>query len=101
MLYHNIQEPHSCHRRERGGRVTMRWFRTHIGLGSRLALFALAVQFVLSFCHVHAGKVAPASPYGALATVQAPDRGPAPKPHTGADDLCAICATIGLLAGSV
>jgi hypothetical protein len=81
----------------------MRWFRTHIGLGSRLALFALTVQLVLSFGHVHVGKIAPASSQGTLSLAQAPDRdgGPGPKPHTGADDLCAICATVSLLASSV
>jgi hypothetical protein len=31
----------------------MKWFRRHIRTGSRLALFALAVQFVLSFGHFH------------------------------------------------
>jgi len=31
----------------------MKWFRRHIKTGSRLALFALAVQFVLSFGHFH------------------------------------------------
>ena len=81
----------------------MRWFRTHIGLGSRLALFALAVQLVLSFSHVHIGKIAPASSHAAITVAQAPDRGggPSPKPPTGADDFCAICATISLLASSV
>ena len=80
----------------------MRWFRTHIGLGSRLALFALTIQLVLSFGHVHVGKIAPASSHGAMTVAQAPDRddGPSPKPHTGADDFCAICATVGLLASS-
>jgi hypothetical protein len=79
----------------------MRWFRTHIGLGSRLALFALTVQLVLSFGHIHVGKIALASPHSALTVAQAPDRGPGPKPHTGADDFCAICATVSLLASSV
>jgi hypothetical protein len=83
--------------------VTVRWFRTHIGLGSRLALFALAIQLVLSFGHVHVGKIAPASSQGAITVAQAPDRGggPGPKPHTGIDDFCAICATVSLLASSV
>jgi hypothetical protein len=31
----------------------MKWFRTNIRRGSRLALFALAIQFVLSFGHFH------------------------------------------------
>ena len=32
----------------------MKWLRSNIKHGSRLALFALAVQFVLSFGHFHA-----------------------------------------------
>jgi hypothetical protein len=72
-------------------------------LGSRLALFALAVQLVLSFSHVHVGKIAPASSPGAITLAQAPDRGggPTPKPHSGVDDFCAICATVSLLATSI
>ena len=31
----------------------MKWFRRHIKTGSRLALFALALQLVLSFGHFH------------------------------------------------
>ena len=31
----------------------MKWFRANIRRGSRLALFALAIQFVLSFGHSH------------------------------------------------
>ena len=38
----------------------MRWFRSNIRVGSRLALFALAVQFLLSFGHFHAGSAQPA-----------------------------------------
>jgi hypothetical protein len=39
----------------------MKWFRRNIRTGSRLALFALAVQFVLSFGHFHliAAQAAP------------------------------------------
>ncbi|MFB9268685.1 DUF2946 family protein [Bradyrhizobium erythrophlei] len=40
----------------------MKWFRKHIKTGSRLALFALAVQFVLSFGHFHSLAVAQAAP---------------------------------------
>ena len=32
----------------------MKWFRKHLKHGSRLALFALAIQFALSFGHFHA-----------------------------------------------
>jgi len=45
------------------GRVSgMKWFRSNIKHGTRLALFALAVQFVLSFGHFHGGaaQAAPA-----------------------------------------
>ncbi len=38
----------------------MKWFRSNIRLGSRLALFALATQFLLSFGHFH-GSSAQAS----------------------------------------
>jgi hypothetical protein len=33
----------------------MKWFRSNIRLGSRFALFALAIQFLLSFGHFHGG----------------------------------------------
>jgi hypothetical protein len=39
----------------------MKWFRSNIRLGSRLALFALAVQCLLSFGHFH-GSSAQAAP---------------------------------------
>jgi hypothetical protein len=39
----------------------MNWFRKHVKTGSRLALFALAIQFALSFGHFH-GEVGPAAP---------------------------------------
>jgi hypothetical protein len=40
----------------------MKWFRSNIKHGSRLALFALAIQLVLSFGHFHGGaaQAAPA-----------------------------------------
>jgi hypothetical protein len=39
----------------------MKWFRSNIRLASRLALFALAIQFLLSFGHFH-GSRAQAAP---------------------------------------
>ena len=39
----------------------MKWFRSNVGLGSRLALLALAIQFALSFGHFH-GSIAQAAP---------------------------------------
>jgi hypothetical protein len=41
----------------------MKWFRSNVRHGSRLALFALAIQVLLSFGHFHGGsaQAAPAS----------------------------------------
>jgi hypothetical protein len=39
----------------------MRWFRSNIRLGSQLALFALAIQFLLSFGHFHGSRAQAAS----------------------------------------
>ena len=79
----------------------MRWFRTNIRFGGRLALFALAVQIVLSFGHVHAGKIAPAG-LSRAPQWQAADGGPSrPGPHADANDFCAICASIAMVASSV
>ena len=80
----------------------MRWFRSHIHLGARLALFELAIQFVLSFGHSHVDKSLLSSASAAAVTQQSASRdgAPAAPQHRGADDFCAICATIGLLASS-
>jgi hypothetical protein len=75
----------------------MRWFRTHIGLGSRLALFALVVQLVLSFAHVHAvdpGRVRAA----AASLAGGSGNAPTPKYDGPVDPGCAICALIQLAA---
>jgi hypothetical protein len=37
----------------------MKWFRSNIKTGSRLALFALAIQFALSFGHFHEAAAQP------------------------------------------
>jgi hypothetical protein len=42
-------------------RADMKWFRSNIRLGARLALFALAIQFLLSFGHFHGGSASAAS----------------------------------------
>jgi hypothetical protein len=42
-------------------RADMKWFRSNIRLGSRLALLALAIQFLLSFGHFHGGSASVAS----------------------------------------
>ena len=82
----------------------MKWFRSNIKQGSRLALFALAIQFVLSFGHFHgvaaggAGDpIRPASQ--ALTAPRAPASSPATPvriPTGTPNDACAICAVMAM-----
>jgi len=55
----------------------MKWFRSHIKQGSRLALFALAIQFALSFGHFHgvAAEAAAAIQSGATQSDASPANG--------------------------
>jgi hypothetical protein len=97
------------------GRVPgMKWFRSNIKHGSRLALFALAVQFVLSFGHFHGGAaqaapviqsgLAQSSVSGSSGLPAADATGltaqqPSPANHDPDQrpgDGCAICAVIAL-----
>jgi hypothetical protein len=92
----------------------MKWFRSNVQHGTRLALFALAVQFVLSFGHFHA-IAAPAVPALQSGTSQsdisfagrlpAPDAVSKSTPQRPAsdrdsdqrsDDFCAICAVVAM-----
>jgi hypothetical protein len=81
----------------------MRWFRANRILGSRLALLALAVQFVVAFGHIHRDDI-----YGsarAAAAIAAPvsdGSQPLPGGHPAkhSDDYCAICAAVSLLGNS-
>jgi len=70
----------------------MNWFRSNIKHGSRLALLALAIQFVLSFGHFHA-IAAQAAPAIQQISQQAPSD--QDSDHQPAD-LCAICAVMAL-----
>jgi Protein of unknown function (DUF2946) len=93
----------------------MKWFRKRIKTGSRLALFALAIQFALSFGHFHgvAAQAAPAIRSGLsqadLAYIGTAAAAPNPaseaaqkqRPSTPDTDqqpadACAICAVIAL-----
>jgi hypothetical protein len=79
----------------------MRWFRSHkVGVVG-LACFALACQLMLSFGHVHLGKlVSNTSLLSVLAGDDAKGATPSSPAHqapTGlADGYCAICGNIGL-----
>ncbi|WGR95658.1 DUF2946 family protein [Bradyrhizobium sp. ISRA443] len=93
----------------------MKWFRRHIRTGSRLALFALAVQFVLSFGHFHPIAAANAAPavqtglskldFAYIGTSATPDlaiqvvhkQPPADQDkNRHPADNCAICAVISM-----
>jgi hypothetical protein len=90
----------------------MKWFRSNIKHGSRLALLALAAQFAISFGHCHAttAQAAPAvksSPAEAGAShandqpaqaAVSTQRQPASSHDSGQQpsDPCAICAVIAL-----
>jgi hypothetical protein len=84
----------------------MKWFRSNIRHGSRLALFALVVQFVLSFAHFHGAdaQAAPAVQSGlaqsGLPAADAVNLSVQPQSPTSHDsdqqpsDACAICTVI-------
>ncbi|WP_213737992.1 DUF2946 family protein [Bradyrhizobium sp. dw_411] len=92
----------------------MKWFRSNVQHGTRLALFALAVQFVLSFGHFHAIAAPAVSALQSAATqldLSFASRLPAPQavskftPQQPAsdrdsdrqtDDFCAICAVVAM-----
>jgi hypothetical protein len=68
----------------------MKWFRSNIKHGSRLALLALAIQFVLSFGHFHglAAQATPAIQSGLLHSSQL-QLSPAPFEASRANGLAA------------
>ncbi|HEX5233036.1 MAG TPA: DUF2946 family protein [Bradyrhizobium sp.] len=87
----------------------MKWFRSNIRQGARLALLALAIQFVLAFGHFHgiAAEAAPAMPSGAShATAPAAPEALSQSPRQAgsernpdrqrSDDACAVCAVIAM-----
>jgi len=79
----------------------MRWFRANRILGSRLALFALAVQFIVAFGHIHHDDIY--GPARAAIAAPAPDGSqplPGDHPVKHGDDYCAICAAVSLLGNS-
>jgi Protein of unknown function (DUF2946) len=85
----------------------MRWFRANKTFCSQLALFALAVQFVLAFGHIHHediyGSARPATAIAAAVpdgSQPLPANHPANHPAKHSDDYCAICAAVSLLGNS-
>ena len=70
--------------------------------GSYLALAGLALQFILSFGHVHLDHLSSGSAAVTVATTHVPGSRPSPAQHPAndADDYCAICASIYLASTS-
>jgi hypothetical protein len=79
----------------------MHCIRANVKFGSYCALFALAVQLLVSFGHIHGIGRSWAPPQAAAdRTVAANTAGKPVKPAVPTIDYCAICASISL-AGSV
>ena len=83
----------------------MRWFRSNIRFGRRLAFFALAVQIVLTFGHIHgltpaAAKTAQLASANGPSAVQAFAAHPFGTSNGTADYDCPICALIQLASTS-
>jgi len=82
----------------------MNWFRSRIRSGARLALFALAVQMVVSFGHMHRDDLGLPPLAGTDHTSIASNTAPGSQAPTGpqrqpaSDDYCPICASMALLA---
>lgn len=96
-----------------GWRFQMKWFRSNIRHGARLALFAMLVQFALTFGHSHWFAQAAPLAQSSLqqtdgskgvaaidhAAVQKQSPASPDREHQGEDN-CAIC-TIIAMAGTV
>jgi hypothetical protein len=98
----------------RGAFIGMKWFRSNIRLGTRLAFVALAFQFAFSFGHFHgvAAQAAPAIQSGPSLSAAAhansvpppdavglPDRQTPGSDHDSGkepNDACAICAVMAM-----
>jgi Protein of unknown function (DUF2946) len=81
----------------------MRWLRCDRRFGTWVALFALALQFAVSFGHVHLEGITRTDP-ARLASASVGHLSHslvAPPPGTGGDDdYCPICASVYLTANS-
>jgi hypothetical protein len=80
----------------------MKWFRSNIRHGARLAMFAMLVQLALTFGHSHwfaqATSLAQASIQQSASVEKQSPAGP-DREQPG-DDNCAICAVVAM-AGTV
>jgi Protein of unknown function (DUF2946) len=83
------------------GGINMNWFRSRSRSAARLALFALAVQMVVSFGHLHRDDLGlPPLPIADQTRINVDSSGAsAPQHHNQKpDDYCPICASMALIA---
>jgi hypothetical protein len=74
----------------------MKWIRSNIQRGSRLALFALAVQFVLSFGHFHGVAAQAAQALQSVSDAAQQQRQPNHDSDRQSNDACAICSVVAM-----
>ena len=72
----------------------MKWFRSNIKRVSHVALLALAIQFALSFGHVH--RVDAASAVQVVRSLSAPQPGSDQGSPEHLGDICAICVVMAM-----
>jgi len=73
----------------------MKWFRSKLKYGSRVAVFALAIQFALSFGHFH-GVVTTAAPVAVSQSGQQQQPASDHDSNQHPNDTCAICAVMAM-----
>jgi hypothetical protein len=84
--------------------ICLRWLRTKKRSGTCWALFALALQFALSFGHAHRDQIAEpfaASPHLAPATIILSPPAVPMVPAGVALGYCEICAAVSLVSSGV
>jgi hypothetical protein len=79
----------------------IRWFRTNRRRSAHLALFALALQFYLSFGHIHAEDLGLAPAAKVIAQTASAQHGGSTPADNDDHDVCAICVALSLTASSV
>jgi hypothetical protein len=77
--------------------IWMAWVRKNLQFGSWLALTALAIQLILSFGHIHADDLRPATSVQQAVDADHDGSSQTDRYGLGHHD-CDICATIALLA---
>ena len=76
----------------------MRWFRSNVQLGARLALIALALQLVLTFGHIDTLALTRSHSTQSLTAAQSDGAGTGGSQNGLADDFCPTCALIQMSA---